>query len=91
MKMIELILDEDEAIGVEAISVVENPAIESDFIALNNQEIKLAEINKEKRLLMGALLIPQKADIQKKRRRRILYILFKENSCKSISNVFTEW
>ena len=58
--MIELILDEDEAIGVEAISVVENPAIESDFIALNNQEIKLAEINKEKRLLMGALLIPQK-------------------------------
>ena len=60
MKIIELILDEDEAIGVEAISVVENPAIESDFIALNNQEIKLAEINKEKRLLMGALLIPQK-------------------------------
>ena len=33
MKMIELILDDDEAIGVEAISVVENPAIESDFIA----------------------------------------------------------
>ena len=60
MKIIELILDEDEAIGVEAISVVENPAIESDFIALNNQEIKLAEISKEKRLLMGALLIPKK-------------------------------
>ena len=66
MKIIELILDEDEAIGVEAISVVENPAIESDFIALNNQEIKLAEINKEKRLLMGALLIPTKTYLQKK-------------------------
>jgi len=60
MKLIELILDDDEAIGVEAISVVENPAIESDFIALSNQEIKLAEISKEKRLLMGALLIPNK-------------------------------
>jgi hypothetical protein len=60
MKLIELILDDDDAIGVEAISVVENPAIESDFIALSNQEIKLAEINKEKRLLMGALLIPNK-------------------------------
>ena len=36
MKIIELILDDDEAIGVEAISVVENPAIESDFVALNN-------------------------------------------------------
>ena len=58
MKLIELILDDNDAIGVEAISVVENPAIESDFIALNSQGIKLAEINKEKRLLMGALLIP---------------------------------
>jgi hypothetical protein len=60
MKIIELILDDDEAIGVEAISVVNSPAIESDFIALNNQEIKLAEISKEKRLIMGALLIPKK-------------------------------
>ena len=54
MKLIELILDDEDAIGVEAISVVENPAIESDFIALNSQDIKLTEINKEKRLLMGA-------------------------------------
>ena len=61
MRIIELVLgDEQDEIGVEAISIVENPAIESDFIALKNQEIKLAEISKEKRLLMGALLIPDK-------------------------------
>jgi hypothetical protein len=60
MKLIELILDDDEAIGVEAISVVENPAIESDFLTLNKQGVQLAEISKEKRLLMGALLIPNK-------------------------------
>jgi len=61
MRIIELILDEEqEDAGIEAISIVESPAIESDFIALKNQEIKLAEINKEKRLLMGALLIPNK-------------------------------
>ena len=60
-KIIELILDEDqEMTGVEAISVVENPAIEEDFIALKSKEIKLAEINKEKRILMGALLVPNK-------------------------------
>ena len=60
-KIIELILDEDqEMTGVEAISVVENPAIEEDFVALKSEEIKLAEINKEKRILMGALLIPNK-------------------------------
>ena len=69
MKLIELILDDEEAIGVEAISVVENPAIESDFIALNNQEIKLAEIDKEKRLLMGALLNTKETYLQKVWRR----------------------
>ena len=62
MRIVELILDEEQEIsGIEAISIVENPAIEEDFVALKNQqEIKLAEVNKEKRILMGALLIPNK-------------------------------
>ncbi len=61
MKIVELILDEDqEESGIEAISIVESPAIESDFVALKNEEIKLAEISKEKRILLGALLIPNK-------------------------------
>ena len=61
MKIIELILDEDEMeTGIEAISIVESPAIESDFVALKDQEIKLAEVDAEKRILMGALLIPNK-------------------------------
>ena len=61
MRIVELILDEEqEDSGIEAISIVESPAIESDFVALNSQEIKLAEIDKEKKLLLGALLIPNK-------------------------------
>jgi hypothetical protein len=61
MKIVELILDENqEESGIEAISIVENPAIEEDFIALKSNEIKLAEIDKEKKILMGALLIPNK-------------------------------
>ena len=60
MKIVELILDENQEIGVEAISVVENPAIEEDFVALKSQEFKLAEVDKERRILMGALLIPNK-------------------------------
>ena len=79
MNLIELILDEDDAIGVEAISVVENPAIESDFIALNNQEIQLAEINKEKRLLMGALLIPKKP-IYRRDGEKEYYVFFSKDT-----------
>ncbi len=62
MKIVELILDEDqEDSGIDAISIVESPAIESDFIALKKEkEIKLAEVNAEKRILLGALLIPNK-------------------------------
>jgi|VirMetMinimDraft_7_1064189.scaffolds.fasta_scaffold00891_8 hypothetical protein len=61
MKIVELILDENqEESGIEAISIVENPAIEEDFVALKSNEIKLAEIDKEKKILMGALLIPNK-------------------------------
>ena len=61
MKIIELILDEDlEFNGVDAISIVENPAIQTNFVALKDQSIKLAEVSKEKRLLLGPILIPNK-------------------------------
>ena len=33
LDIIELIIDDEDAIGVEAISLVEHPAIEEDFIA----------------------------------------------------------
>ena len=61
MKIIELILDEAQNImGIDAISIVENPAIEENFLALKSDEIKLAEVSKDKKILMGALLIPNK-------------------------------
>ena len=61
MKIVELILDEEQdTIGIDAISIVENPAIESDFVALKKQEIHLAELDKDKKILLGALLIPNK-------------------------------
>tara|TARA_R110002153_G_scaffold152986_2_gene304741 strand:+ start:4252 stop:4839 length:588 start_codon:yes stop_codon:yes gene_type:complete len=89
MNLIELILDEDDAIGVEAISVVENPAIESDFIALNNQEIQLAEINKEKRLLMGALLIPKKP-IYRRNGEDEYYVFFSKDTVLKASQLYLQ-
>ncbi len=89
MEMIELILDEKDAIGVEAISVVESPAIESDFIALKNQEVRLAEINKEKRLLMGALLIPEKP-IYRRDGSREYYVFFSSETVAKASQMFLQ-
>ena len=61
-KIIELIIDEQSEIsGIQAISIVENPAIEEDFIALKeHNEVRLAEVDAEKRILMGPALIPNK-------------------------------
>jgi len=90
LKMIELILDEDEAIGVEAISVVENPAIESDFIALKNEgQIHFAEINKEKRLLMGALLIPKKP-IYRRDGEDEYYVFFSKDTVLKASQMYLQ-
>ena len=61
MKIVELILDENQEFnGIDAISIVENPAIQSNFVALKDQEIRLAEVSKDKRLLLGPILIPNK-------------------------------
>lgn len=60
MKLIELIIDENmEMSGIDAISIVEKPAIEENFIALTEQ-FRFAEVSKDKQILMGALLVPDK-------------------------------
>lgn len=54
-------IDDNGFLGVNAISLVEFPAIEVDFIALSKQQnIKLAEVQKERKMLYGAALIPDK-------------------------------
>ncbi len=90
MKIIELILDEEEFdTGVDAISIVESPAIESDFVALKNQEIKLAEVDKEKKILMGALLIPNKP-IYRNGSEGEYYIYFSKDTIVKASQMFLQ-
>lgn len=61
MRIVELILDEQQmASGIDAISIVEAPAIESNFVALKSHEVKFAKVDTEKRILMGPILIPDK-------------------------------
>jgi len=88
MKIIELILDEDqEDSGVEAISIVESPAIESDFIALKDQEIKLAQVDGDKKILMGALLIPNKP-IYRNGSEGEYYIYFSKDTVQKASQMY---
>jgi glutaredoxin-related protein len=88
MRIIELILDEDlEFNGVDAISIVESPAIQSNFVALKDQSVRLAEVNKDKRILLGAVLIPNKP-ILRNTDSEDYYIYFSKETVQKASQMY---
>ena len=91
MNIIELVIDENEELfGISAISVVSAPAIEEPFIALKKEDqVRLAEVSKEKRLLMGAALIPDKP-IYRKSDDNEFYIYFSKDTVAKASQMFLQ-
>jgi len=88
-KIIELVINENEDnTGINAVSVVENPAIEENFIALSKHEVELKEVNAEKRILMGASLIPNKEIYRKDAQGNEFYIYFSEDTVRKASELF---
>ena len=89
MRIIELIIDEqDEQSGVEAVSVVHSPAIEESFLALNKHEIELKEVDTEKRILMGAALVPNKQIYRRNAKNEEYYIYFSSDTIRKASELF---
>ena len=90
MKLYELLIDENDLLlsGVHALSIVENPAIQSDFIALGDQKpVLLAEVNKDKQILMGAALIPDKP-IYRKDGEEEYYVYFSKETIAKTAEAF---
>ena len=90
MKLYELLIDENDLLlsGVHALSIVENPAIQSDFIALGDQKpVLLAEVNKDKQILMGAALIPDKP-IYRKDGDEEYYVYFSKETIAKTAEAF---
>ena len=90
MKIVELILNEsDEKAGIDAISVVESPAIEENWIALNKHEIELKTIDEEKKILMGLALVPQKQIYRRNEKTdEEYYIYFSKETIRKASQLF---
>jgi hypothetical protein len=88
MEIIELLIDENKIeSGINAVSVVESPAIEENFVALKKHEVELKEIDGEKRILMGAALVPNK-QIYRKNGDKEFYIYFSEDTVRKASELF---
>ena len=90
MRIVELLLDSESLqAGIQAISVVESPAIEEDFVALKNEQpkVELKTVDKEKRILMGAALIPNKP-IYRRNGEDEYYIYFSQDTVRKASELF---
>lgn len=89
MKIIELIISNDED-GIEAISLVDRPAIESNFITLAKEyEINLAEVDLEKKILMGPALIPNKMIFRKDGESKY-QVFFSESTVEQASQMYLQ-
>ncbi len=87
----ELIIDQNFQ-GIQAISLVDSPAIESDWILLAESEeekykIQLKIVDEEKRILLGAALIPNKTIVRKKDGEKYK-IFFSKKTVRKASELF---
>jgi len=90
MKIVELVLDEAQlASGIDAISVVSAPAIESNFVALKDHRVKFATIDQDKRILMGPALIPSKP-IYRNQDGEEFYVYFSQSTVRRASELYLQ-
>jgi len=85
IKLVELVIDDEE--GVEFVSLVDTPAIESDFLAFKKEDFKFKIQNEEKRIVSGYFMI---ADLPMMRMRNdtVFYCVFRKHTIEKIVNKF---
>jgi hypothetical protein len=89
MKTLEVVFNPDTTDGVYAISLVENPAIEVNFIALNEGEkMQFSILEEEKRLLMGAVLVPDKKILRVDASGEPFWVVFKSETIRQAMEFF---
>lgn len=88
MKIFELVIDEEaELYGIDAISLVDKPAIELDFVALSEQKVQFAEVDADKRILIGPALVPDKP-IYRSNGDEDFYVYFSKSTVRRASELY---
>lgn len=88
MTIFELVIDEEaEVYGIDAISLVDKPAIELDFVALSEQRVAFAEVDADKRIVMGPALVPDKP-IYRRGAEGEFYVYFSKSTVRRASELY---
>jgi hypothetical protein len=86
----ELVIEDENIDEVFAISLVEEPAIESNFVFFDKEKIQFAAVNDEKKLLMGPILIPDKQILRIDGEGMPYHVFFKPETIKRLSEMYLE-
>lgn len=84
----DLTLTDSTTSGVFAISLVDYPAIEEDFIYFDTDKMKLSAVNEDKMMITGAVLIPDINIYRFDETRGEYYIRFSAESIKAFAQKF---
>jgi len=84
MKLYELQI-EDETDEVMCISLVESPAIESDFIYFDKEVVSFASVNNEQKMLIGPILIPEKRILRVDGEGNPYHVFFTKDTVKKLA------
>jgi len=88
MDTIELFIDEESKDdGIYAISLVEFPAIEENFVALSQHKVEFKTLDDEKRIVVGLALVPNKK-IYRRRKDYEYNIVFSDDTVRKASELY---
>ena len=76
---------EDDSDEVFAISLVESPAIESDFIYFDKEIVQFAKVDTEQRMLLGPILIPDKKILRVDGEGQPYHVFFTKDTVKKLA------
>lgn len=85
MKIYKVTINEDDQLGMDAISLVEFPAVEVDFLAFNdNVKMNFTQFDDEKREITGVVCLADTPILRKNERLGIHAILFEKDMIKEM-------
>ena len=88
LETIELFIDESKELdGIEAISLVEFPAIEENFVALSEHKVEFKTIDADKRIVVGLALVPDKK-IYRRNKDYEYNIVFSKDTVRKASELY---
>ena len=88
LETVELFIDEkNNEDGIYAISLVEFPAIEENFVALSQHKVEFKTLDEDKRIVVGLALVPNKK-IYRRKKDYEYNIVFSEDTVRKASELY---